>query len=77
MLRNSGQKKNLGGGGVYVYEDIYNPFRKQECYQYKYLLYLLYSTRATIGQFSGPYSTVRLAKSKTVFWRALFQDKEI
>ena len=33
--------------------------------------------RAAIGQFSGPYSTVRPAKSKTLFLRALFQDKEI
>ena len=40
------------------------------------LLYLLDSMRATIGQFCGPYSTVRPAKSKTSFLHALFQDKE-
>ena len=28
--------------------------------------------RTAIGQFNGPYSTVRLAKSKTLFLRALF-----
>ena len=33
--------------------------------------------RAAIGQFSGPYSTVRPAKSKTLFLHALFLDKEI
>ena len=42
---------------------------------YIYLLYLLQSTRAAIGQFSGPYSSVRPDKSKTLFLRALFQDK--
>ena len=41
------------------------------------LLYLLDSTRAEIGQFNGRYSTVRPAKSKTLFSRALFQDEEI
>ena len=35
------------------------------------------STRAAIGQFSGPYSTVRPPKSKSLFLRALFQEKEI
>ena len=38
------------------------------------LFYLLDSTRAAIGQFSGPYSTARPVKSKTLFLRALFQD---
>ena len=33
--------------------------------------------RAAIGQFSGPYSTVRPAQSKALFLPALFQDKEI
>ena len=33
--------------------------------------------RAVIGQLSGLYSTVRHAKSKTLFLGALFQDKEI
>ena len=33
--------------------------------------------RAAIGQFSRPYSTVGPGKSKTLFSRALFQDKEI
>ena len=41
------------------------------------LLYLLDSTRAAIGQLSGPYSTVRPAKSKSLFFRALFQEKEV
>ena len=44
---------------------------------YQALLYLLDSTRTAIGQFSGPNSTVRPAKSKTLFLQALFQDKEI
>ena len=44
-------------------------------YEYFSLLYLL--VRTAIGQFSGPYSSVRLAKSKILFVRALFQDKEI
>ena len=41
------------------------------------LLYLSDSTCAAIGQFSGPYCTVRPSKSKTLFLPALFQDKEI
>ena len=44
---------------------------------YNILLYLLDNRHAVIGQFSGPYSTVQPAKSKTFFLRALFQDKEI
>ena len=40
----------------------------------KYHHYLLGSTCAAIGQFSGLYSTVRPAKSKTLFLHALFQD---
>ena len=39
------------------------------------LLCLLDGTRAAIGQFSGRYFTVLLAKNKTLFSRALFQDK--
>ena len=39
---------------------------------YVHLLYLLDSTRAATGQFSGPFSTVRPAKSKSLFLRTLF-----
>ena len=38
---------------------------------YSLLLYLLDSTRAVIGQFSGPYSTVRPAKFKALFFAPL------
>ena len=34
--------------------------------EYHHLLYLLVSTRAVIGQFSGPYSPVRPAKVDSV-----------
>ena len=37
-----------------------------------YYTVLLDSTRAAIGQFNGPYSTVPPAKSKTLFLRAPF-----
>ena len=36
--------------------------RTWKCLMYCFLLYLLVSTRAVIGQFSGPYSPVRPAK---------------
>ena len=45
--------------------------------KYNTLLYLLDSACAAIGQFSGPYYIVWPAKSKTLFLRAVFQDKEI
>ena len=57
-----------------MYKCPANPARNG---QDKSLLYLLDSTRSTIGQFGGPYSTVRPAKSKTLFLRAKLQDKEI
>ena len=41
-------------GHVYVLDTLLNYWKK--------LLYLLVSTRAVIGQFSGPYSPVRPAK---------------
>ena len=44
---------------------------------YDMIWYRLDSKRTVIGQFIGPYSTVRPAKFKTLFLRALFQDKEI
>ena len=50
---------------------------EREGERYKILLYLLDGMRAAIGQFNGPYCTVQPAKSKTLFSRVLFQDKEI
>ena len=41
---------------------------------YSNLLYLLVSTRAVIGQFSGPYSPVRPAKIKVDSVAKLFCD---
>ena len=48
-----------------------------ETSKYVPLFYLLDSASSAIGWFRGPYSKVRLTKSKTLFLGALFQDKEV
>ena len=60
----------------------YGPLNLKLCFCalcFKIRIYNKYLTNLVprSGQFRGPYSTVRPAKSKTMFLRALFQDKDI